>query len=314
MPLLRQKIVLDTQIVSDVCAGAICAADWNAVLRYISAKCRYAISANTLYELLAAIANGDAAHFHTNQHRIRVLYQPAGREFLPTVGDFVRSKVFGLPARRPDFRPHKLQRWAEILLAATSKSSLQSGVVLHKAGHSRKTYGFDLQLLIKQIEDGKKNHAERLEKLRRGNLSPSTSDTWSSAVLGLIGVPVTDANARKLLTALDAAHRYDISLYEMAKNHNYDFSRHDSDWIDSQQLYYLADYSARIVTCDSNIGFRTMSSTQRARIMSFDELKTLAMNSVTPPRSMDSTNSSKTSIRSGGEKLLGTLRSTEATF
>ena len=280
MPLLRQKIVLDTQIVSDVCAGAICAADWNAVLGYISTKCRYEISANTLYELLAAIATGDANHFHTNQRRIRVLYQPAGREFLPTVGDFVRSKVFGLPARRPDFRPHKLQRWADVVLAATSKSSLHRGVVLHRAGQSRKTYGFDLQLLAKQIEDGKKSHARRLEELRQGNLSPSTTDTWTRAVLRLMDVPATAANQTKLLTALDAACHYDVSLYGMAKNRNYDFSRHDSDWIDSQQLYYLADSSVRIVTRDANIRFLTMSSTQRDRILSFDDLKILAINSV----------------------------------
>jgi len=295
LPLLRPKIILDTQIVSYVCEGTVCPADWNAVLRYISKKCRYAISANTLYELLAGIGDGDATHFRAGQRRIRLLYQPARREFLPTVGDFVRSKVFGLSARKPDFQPDRLRLWADVVLAAASKSSLRSGVVLRKAGRSRQTYGFDLQLLLKQIEDGKENHSQRLEGLRQGKLRASTPDSWSKAVLSLIGVPVTDADTRKLLIALDAAHRYDTSLYEMAKNHQYDFSRHDTDWIDSQQLYYLADSSARIVTCDKNIRYRTRNSTQSSRILSFDELTALAMNPGTPSGSTHSTNAGDTS-------------------
>jgi hypothetical protein len=290
LPLLRPKIVFDTQILSYVYKSTICPADWNAVLRYISKKCRYAISANTLYELLAGIAKGDANHFHENQSRIRLLCQPAGREFLPTVGDFVRAKVFGLSARKLDFQPRKLCLWAEVALAATRKSSLQSGVTLHKAGRSRQTYGFDLQLLLKQIEEGKQSHSQRLEGLRQGKLLASTPGSWSRSVLRLLGVPLTDANAKTILIALNAAHRYDISLYEMAKNHAYDFSRHDADWIDSQQLYYLADSSVRFVTCDANIGLRTMNSTQRDRVLSFDELKVLAMNSIT---SASSTNSTK---------------------
>jgi len=279
LTLLRPKIVLDTQILSYVYQGTICPADWNAVLRYISKKCRYAISANTLYELLAGLAKGDANHFGENQSRIRLLYQPAGREFLPTVGDFVRAKVFGLSARKPDFQPRKLCLWADVALAAPSKSSLQNGVVLHKTGRSKRTYRFDLELLLKQIEEGKLSHSQRLEGLRQGKLRASTPASWSRSVLKFIGLPVTDAHAEKIDIALNAAYRYDVSLYEMAKNHAYDFSRHDADWIDSQQLYYLADSSVRIVTCDVNIGVRTKNSAQRNRILSFDELKALAMNS-----------------------------------
>src|ERR1019366_4962393 len=79
-----------------------------------------------------------------------------------------------LSARKLDFQPRKLCLWAEVALAATRKSSLQSGVTLHKAGRSRQTYGFDLQLLLKQIEEGKQSHSQRLEGLRQGKLLAST--------------------------------------------------------------------------------------------------------------------------------------------
>jgi len=271
--MLRPKIVFDTQVISNANSGAISATDWDNVSKYISRKCRYQISVNTLYELLSSLANGDEGHFLTNQGRIRLLCAPAGREFLPLVGDFVRRKVFGFPARRPDFRSGWLQIWAEVVLAAKTKADLQNGkVVLRKAGHSGRSYGIDLQLLVRQIAEGKESHAQRLEKLRQGELLSSTSTTWSTAVLGLIGVPANDANRAKLLEALDAAHKYDESLYDMAKNHNYDFSQHDTDWIDSQQMYYLADPSVLFVTCDSNIAFRVRGSTQRSRILNFPEL------------------------------------------
>src|SRR6185369_6915530 len=120
--MLRRKIVFDTQIISYVNNGAISLSDWNVVLKYISNKCRYAISFNTLYELLAGIANGDDTHFHTNKNRIKLLYSPPARKFLPLVGDFVRVKVFDLPARRKDFVPERLRLWVRVVLAAKTKS------------------------------------------------------------------------------------------------------------------------------------------------------------------------------------------------
>jgi hypothetical protein len=116
--MLRPKIVFDTQVISNVNSGSIRNDEWETISKYIGRKCRYAVSINTLYELLSSIANGDDAHFRTNQNRIRLLYAPARREFLPLVGDFIRSKIFGLPARRRDFQPEKLRLWVEVVLAA----------------------------------------------------------------------------------------------------------------------------------------------------------------------------------------------------
>jgi len=278
--MLRPKIVFDTQVIANISSQSIATAAWDNVSSYISRKCRYEISVNTFYELLSSLANGDEAHFAANQSRIRLLCSPAGRKFLPLVGDFVRGEVFGLGAKRLDFNPAQLKLWAEVVLAAKSKADLQKGrVVLRKAGHAGRKYGFDLQLLVRQIAEGKQSHAERLEKLRRGDLTASTSVSWSNAVLGLMGVPANDTNRAKLLSALYAAHEYDKSLYEMAKNHNYNFSQHDTDWIDSQQMYYLADPSVLFITCDKNIRFRTKRSSQRLRVLSFNELVTHATES-----------------------------------
>ncbi|MEY2412730.1 MAG: hypothetical protein QOD84_1336 [Acidobacteriaceae bacterium] len=206
VPFLRRKIVFDTQIISKVQSGTICSADWSAALKYISTRCKYAISLNTLYELLAALANGSEQYFEANQERIKILYSPRGREILPLVGDFVRSRIFGLSARRREFAPGQLKVWVEVVLAAKSKSDLQNvRVRITRPGHSNKSYGFDLPLLMSQINEGKEHDARRLEQLREGDLLRSTASTWTNATLNLMGIPETARNAEKLLAALDAA-------------------------------------------------------------------------------------------------------------
>ena len=242
MTLLRSKIVFDTQVISDISTGVIPRKEWTAVLKHISRRCRYLISANTLYELLVGIAKGDEAHFIDNQNRVRVLCEPTGKQFLQLVGDFIRSTVFTLEPRKPDFQPQKLKLWIEVVLKAGSKSDLVHGrVSLQGRSDSAITYGFDLPLLAKQVESGKKNHSLSLENLRLGKLIASTPQKWVQAVLRETEVPINPGNEKTLLDALDAAIRHDLSLYDLAKNHLYDFTEHDSDWIDGQQLLYLAD-------------------------------------------------------------------------
>src|ERR1051326_4822184 len=115
MAFLRKKVVYDTQIVSNAAAGVISPPEWARVARYISANCRYCISLNTLYELLAGVASGDEEHFEENRNRLRFLCPPYRKEFLPLVGDFVRSRVFSKPFRRLDFHPSRLELWPKII-------------------------------------------------------------------------------------------------------------------------------------------------------------------------------------------------------
>jgi hypothetical protein len=153
--LIRPKIVFDTQVVADAANGVIPIEEWERVSKYLAASCRYLISVNTLYELLASLAGCDKAYFEVNRNRIRALYPPFRKSFLPLVGDYVRNKVFQLPSRRHDFQSNKLKLWVEIILAAKNRDELAAGkVTLRKLGHSGKEYGFSFPLLQSQIERG----------------------------------------------------------------------------------------------------------------------------------------------------------------
>jgi len=269
---VRNKVIYDTQIVSNAAAGRVPKGDWETVSKFISAKCRYCVSLNTLYELLAGLAGGDDAHFEENRYRLRLLCPPFRKVFLPLVGDFVRQCVFKKPLRRDDFSPQKIQGWMDIILSAKNKNELTAGLVeVNRPSRNAKTWGIDLDLILRQLKSGKEQHAQVLESLRRGVVRRSTPETWAGGVLRTAGISITPENAKKVLTVLDAVYRYDTFLWDLAEKQKYDFSQHDSDWLDSQQLYYLADPNVILVTSDRNLKHRTNASTQQNRIVTFDE-------------------------------------------
>jgi len=131
--LRRPKFIFDVHIPSYVQTGRIQRRDWETVLRYMSRRARYAICSITLYELIAGIDGGDEAHFPENRDLLKVLCEPAGREFLPLASDFVRSVVFHLPIRAQAFQPSKLKRWVEVISHAQTKAELRDGrVTFHR--------------------------------------------------------------------------------------------------------------------------------------------------------------------------------------
>jgi hypothetical protein len=268
----RPKFVFDLHIASYVQTGKIQRHDWETVLRYMSHHARYAICSITLYELIAGIEGGDEVHFPENRDRLKVLCEPAGRKFLPLASDFVRSAVFRLPIRARAFQPSKLERWVEVILHAQTKAELRDGrVTLH-----RQSYGSDISRRVEDIHKGKKQDADRLEKLRRGGLKPSTPNTWAEQVLLRMEVAPTAENIAAILVAMDAAWQYELARYELAKNSAYDFVKNASDWLDSQLLYYLADPMIHLVSFDSRIKDRTKASMQSNRILHFDDLLRMA--------------------------------------
>src|SRR5271168_889138 len=95
-------IYFDTQIVSAVAKGDIRPADWQRVIAYVRKHAHHALSLNTIYELLAAMAFGKPEHFRKYRKRFEMLEITGNETVLPLAGDFVRNRVFGYPLSRPD--------------------------------------------------------------------------------------------------------------------------------------------------------------------------------------------------------------------
>jgi hypothetical protein len=275
--LRRAKFVFDTHVVSYICDGVITRTDWDAVRQFISRRGRYAISAITLYELIASIAHGDDQHFSENQARLKILREPPKRKILPLTRDFIRSTIFHLPPQKPDFAPERMKIWIDVILAAKTKQEVRGPIMLPRSGNRKPPYGFDLSHLANHIKEGKRHNAAELEGLRQGAFGIPTTERWAESRLKECGVETSAQNVTTLLEAVDAARRYDFSLFSMAKNRAYDFGRHDSDWLDIMQLCYLADPLVHVVTSDANMKLRTRGSPQADRILTFDELKARAL-------------------------------------
>lgn len=68
-------------------------------------------------------------------------------------------------------------------------------------------------------------------------------------------------------TRLDAAYQYQKKTFEDARaDTNYNVRKHDTDWVDSQQLSYLCDERMHLLTDDGGIRKKCASSTQSERV------------------------------------------------
>ena len=87
-----------------------------------------------------------------------------------------------------------------------------------------------------------------------------------------MGRELSIGQAQKLASALDAAYEYEKHLCEIAKNGMFNFDNHGGDWIDLQQLFYLADPNVYFLTEDKDIRQRCGSSLQSNRILLLKEI------------------------------------------
>jgi hypothetical protein len=279
VPLRRPKFIFDVHIPSYVQSGKITQPEWRSVLKFLSSRARYAVSSITLYELIAGIDGGDDAHFPDNQDQLKILCEPAGREFLPLASDFVRSVVFKLPIRARAFESDKLKRWVDVILKAPSKADLLAGNVVVRG----QTYGSDLASRVDEIRQGKKQDAKRLEKLQRNQprvwtpeLLLTACEGWHTTALKRMDVQPTPENVAEVKDRLDAAWFYERERYKLSRNKTYNFTENASDWLDSQLLFYLADPQIHLVAFDAKIQKRVKGSKQASRVLLFSELQALA--------------------------------------
>src|SRR5437016_11681334 len=94
--MVRPKIFLDTDVCINAASGKIDTAEWRRVQNHIATHYRYCVSFITLKELFIKLARGSAAYFERNKEPLRVLYQPARRQFLPYPSVFALRTVLGI--------------------------------------------------------------------------------------------------------------------------------------------------------------------------------------------------------------------------
>lgn len=267
----RQKIFFDTSICIAVGRGEIPAAEWQSIWKFVTRNFDYAVSPMTLSEILVGIGQGDEAHFEANRAPLRILCPHHRTEFLRMPLHFALENVLQdrrmVEGREPkDFRLH-----ARVALQARTKSLLMSGGVFLPEVKTH-SHGLNLDFIVSSMNAGRNDGIDGLTKLRAGRLRRSDPVIWAQNLVGKLGKTITPEEGVRFSLRLDAAYRYEAASMDFAERGSYNFSKHGSDWIDAQQLFYLCDPVVHFLTRDSGFKRRVTGSPQRDRIIEYEDL------------------------------------------
>jgi hypothetical protein len=270
----NKRIIFDTQIYVYAHNGTISIAEWDSISRYVHRYFNLCISPLTLYELLNGFASADETRFHKMQGPIKVLVTPRKHKFLRLPGQFLLVDILGEKPRKLDFEPSQIELIAEAVYWAASKMHLEQGLVrIPGKNFDGKSFGLRLAEIEEGIMAGKKAHVETLEDLRAGDLHRSTPETFAAGILKRLGNEAKPSDCVRLANVVGAAYKFSGSLWGYAEGKKYNLEKHSSDWVDCQQLYYLAEDQTYFVTNDPDFRVRTPETVQRKRIWTLDTLR-----------------------------------------
>jgi hypothetical protein len=272
---MTQSVFFDSQIPISVSDGVIPAADWKRVLEKLAGRYRYRVSFTTFMEIVNALAGGDEDHFDQNRKRLLLLTDVEACEFLPMPGQFIRTVMLGLPPERPEFSPERLRgEWMPVIRRARDKHDLLSGNVVMESlsGGIDLTCGIDLAMLRKQMQDGKQLWGEELRLAKNGHKEMPPAELHAEFILQFdVHAPGTRENVQRVSRCLDAAYCHLAQIHHQSTKGAYKFDSNLQDWIDNQQLMYLADPDLTFVTADRRLIAKLGKSLDRQRVREFTE-------------------------------------------
>jgi hypothetical protein len=267
----RQTIFFDTSICISAGRGHILAAEWQVIWKFVTRNFDYAVSPMTLSEILVGIGLGDEAHFEANRAPLRILCPPHKTDFLRMPLHFALENVLRDRRRVSGLEPKDFRLQARVTLKAPTKPILTSGGVILPEVQTH-SHGMNLDLIIGFMDAGRRDGVDGLTRLRAGQLKRSEPVVWAQNLVGKLGKTITPEEGARLSVRLDAAYRYESALMDLAEQGHYNFSKHGSDWIDAQPLFYLCDPVVHFLTRDGGPKRRITGSSQRDRIIEYDDL------------------------------------------
>ena len=263
----RPILFLDTSVCVDVARDTIAPSQWASAWDRISHDYRYRISPLTAYELIAGLATGDAARFDENREALRVLFPPSRKKVLPDLRVFVAKSLFSEDLV-PNPATPDIKLWLRTALKAPTKQALQTGNI--RVGVASRPLGLDLQNINQQLRKHEDGFVKRFREFQRLQVPELTRDVWADLILKSYAKETTPTNRALVLHKLDAAYRFDLSIWNHAKDPKYNLLKHRTDLVDAQQLYYLCNPEVHFLTTDARLRNRVLNSTQSGRIMTLN--------------------------------------------
>ena len=271
------KLILDTNVCGKLLTSAY-RDDLEGIKRRLGRNFRVVVSFETFIELLDAIKGGDGTHFESDKQRLRLMAGSGGPTFLGLPGAFALSKVLGIrPANMPSvskLAPSDFQNWFRLTLRAQSRDEMLRDGVRLTLDPRRRVWVFDPTMITRQQRAAKTAHRKTLEDVRDGKLRTPSPDGWAAGIALALGRRILQDQVTPLANRLDAAYHYHKELCAVVASNSYNFEKHDGDWNDYHQLFYLCDPTILLLTDDAGLGKRVGESSQRDRILNLRDFLT----------------------------------------
>src|SRR5207247_920550 len=150
-----------------------------------------------------------------------------------------------------------------VALLAKTPRHLTEGLVL--PGHTGVVrHGLDISMIDAQLQEGKDDHARRLQTARDTRAPDLTPQEWAAEMLRFVREDPTEERCNRLAEAARAAYTLDCALWNLARTSGYNFADHDSDWIDRQQLNYLSDPRMVMITNERRLPARIVGRDRKS--------------------------------------------------
>ncbi len=265
LPGRRPKLFFDTNVPSKLLEPPY-SAHLNEITHEISKRYRIVFSPETLIELMDTLKGGDGSFFELDRQRLRIT---AGEwiSFLPFPGEFALRRALGI--ERPAlFGPNDFKRWYRVIQAAKSRRELFEGGVPRR----NQILTFDPRMIETQQRAGKDFYQNWLRKAVTGGYRFPPPERWALRFAKDLGCDISPDQARVLADHLTAVYQFRRSDFETAAaNKSYRWDKRDSDWVDGQQLTYLADGEMHMLTDEQKIKKKCRASSQSERIFILSE-------------------------------------------
>jgi hypothetical protein len=243
-------------------------------MRRLRAEYRIAASANTILELLLGICRSTSEeHFGDHQERIRIA---VGSSSLKSANVLNYPLAIALRCgaqiqRQEDSRGlRRLRDYVEAVFRSRSLHQLKMTGVRFPDSPFLRT--LKCSLVEEDLRVGKAWYSGPLNDAKANDLPLETASAWARKLGQFYSVTLDDQQVQGLTSALDAAYEYQKAVWTMSRTGSFKPENNENDWIDMNQLFYLAEPMTVFITEDRKIKERCLSSHQASRIVLLPDL------------------------------------------
>lgn len=263
----KPELILDTNICGKLVS--VSKSYSKPIIACLNRDFRIVVSPQTYFELLNGIINGDESYFEVDKEKIRIMLGNGKPKFLPFPGTFALKKMLVLTVTISPLNPAAFKKHVQVILHAPNHKALFDDGVRLPAATRRKLLGLDPDIHKRQHQAGINEHKKLMERVRLQTGIFPRPDVWVKNIAKSLKHDLNQQQTEHLAKALDAAYQYDKALCETVASTDYNLEKHEGDWIDGEQLFYLCDPNVYILTDDAGIMRRAKESSQKHRILVF---------------------------------------------